>query len=167
LPRVIRFLKALAILVIVVVLVYVGLQAAVGSDGIGIALIDVLLVPGDWFVPNQVTLADASTVVLTGSTPGALWDTPTGERNLRVTGSTLVMDYAGQSLAPVADDNTVSISYAFPQSLVQQSAGWQVIRLSQVERQEDPAAAFVVVDLTKRVWLYRTGPLSWRQIPIP
>jgi hypothetical protein len=164
---VIRFLKALAILAIVVAVVYIGLQAAVGSDGIGITLIDVLLVPGDWFVPNQVTLADASTVVITGSTPGALWDTPIGERNLRVSGSTLMMDYGGESFVPVADDNTVSLTYGFPQSLVQQSAGWQVVRLQQVERQTDPAAAFVVVDLTKRVWLYRTGPLSWRQIPIP
>jgi len=166
-PGVIRFLKALAILAIVVAVAYLGLQAAVGSDGIGITFIDVLLVPGEWFVPNQVTLADASTVVVTGSTPGAMWDSPTGERNLRVTGSTLMMDYSGETLVPVGDDNAVSITYAFPQSLVQQSAGWQVIRLEQVERAEDPAAAFVVVDLTKRVWLYRTGPLSWRQIPIP
>jgi len=164
---VIRFLKALAILAIVVAVVYAGLQAAVGSDGIGITFIDVLLVPGEWFVPDQVTLADASTVVITGRTPGALWDTPIGERTLRVSGSTLMMEYAGETLVPVGDDDTVTVTYGFPQSLVQQSAGWQVIRLQQAERAEDPATAFVVVDLTKRVWLYRTGPLSWRQIPIP
>jgi len=164
---VLRFLKALAILVIVVAVIYLGLQALVGSDGIGIAVIDVLVVPGKWFVPNQVTLTDASTVVITGDTPGALWDTPAGERTLRVTGSTLVLDYGGETLAPVAGDGTVHITYAFPQSLVQQSAGWQVVRLEQVERQTDPAAAFVVVDLTKRVWLHRTGPFSWQQLPIP
>ncbi len=163
----IRFLKALAILAVVGVVIFFVLQAAVGSDGIGVTFIDVLLVPGDWFVPGQVTLADASTVVITGSTPGALWDTPIGERHLRVTGSTLMMDYAGESDVPVADNGTVSITYGFPQSLVEQSAGWQVVRLQQVERQTDPATAFVVVDLTKRVWLYRTGPLSWRRIPIP
>ena len=164
---VIRFLKAVAILAIVVAVVYVGLQAAVGSDGIGIAFIDVLLVPEGWFVPDQVTLTSASTVVITGSTPGALWDTPIGERHLRVSGSTLMMDYAGKSDVPVADDDTVHITYAFPQSLVQQSAGWQVVRIQQVEREKDPATAFVVLDLTERVWLLRTGPLSWRQIPIP
>src|SRR5665648_595681 len=117
-----RFLKTLAILAIVVVVIFFGLQAAVGSDGIGITFIDVLLVPGEWFVPEQVTLADASTVVITGSTPGALWDTPIGERTLRVSGSTLMMDYAGESLVPVADDDMVRITYGFPQSLVQQSA---------------------------------------------
>lgn len=166
-PGVIRFLKALAVVAVVVAVVYIGLQAAVGSDGIGITFIDVLLVPEDWFVPDQVTLADASTVVITGNASGALWDTPTGERSLRVSGSTLMMDYAGESTVPVADDGAVRVSYGFPQSLVQQSAGWQVVRLQQVERQTEPATAFVVVDLTKRVWLYRTGPVSWRQIPIP
>jgi len=166
-PGLIRLLKAVLLLATVVLVVVFVLRAAVGTDGIGIVLIDVLLVPQDWFVPNQVTMSDASTVVITGSTPGALWDTPVGERQLRISGSTLMMDYAGESLVPVADDGTVRITYGFPQSLVEQSAGWRVVRIHQADRQLDPAAAFVVVDLTKRVWLYRTGPLSWREIPIP
>lgn len=163
----IRLLKALAVLVIIALVVFFVLMAAVGTHGIGIVFIDVLLVPGDWFVPDQVSLADASTVVITGSTPGALWDTPVGERRLRVSGSTLILDYAGESFVPVADDGTVRITYGFPQSLVEQSAGWRVVRIYQANGQKDPAAAFVMIDLTKRVWLHRTGPLSWREIPIP
>lgn len=161
-----RFLKGLTITGIVLVVLFVGVRALVGTTGIGYPFIDVLLVPDEWFVPDQVYLTEPATVTVTGSTPGALWDTPVGERDLAVSGSTMVLSSTTEVVAPVAEDGTVRATYTFAASDVEQAAGWRVIRMQQVQRAERPGTAYVMVDLTRRVWLVRTSPVSWREVPV-
>ncbi|TDB38108.1 MAG: hypothetical protein D9V44_08700 [Actinobacteria bacterium] len=161
-----NLLKTLAVLAVLLVLAFVGMRAAVGTTGSGFPLIDVFFVRGDWLVPSRVALKDPATVYIEGYAPGLTWVAAEGSREWLVSGSTLVLTEANENTYPVPVDGRVIIEHTFGAGVSQQAAGWHVVKIQQYDLKQPKATAFVIVDLTKQVWLKRTGTFRWQQVPM-
>ncbi len=167
LKRLFDLLLAIAVGFAIVAGIAYGLRLAAGTTGMGLPALDVVFVPQGWFTPTRVTLLDASSVRIEGVTQGLTWSAPPDQRQWIVGGSTLVLTEGAAYTYPVRDDGTVIVDYTFGgQQSLGQAAGWRVVRITQRDGALDRAAAFVVVDLTKRVWLRRTGPVQFTQTPM-
>jgi hypothetical protein len=149
----------------IVVVLLAGIRALVGRTGIGFPAIDAVFVPGDWFVPTRVTLIDDTTVQIEGVTPQLDWATE--HREWSVTGATLVLWEGAVGSYPVSSDGAVLVRHTFSGGGgLGRPVGWHVVRIERRDGGKPVEAAYVLVDLTKMVWLKRTGPLEWRSFAI-
>ncbi|MCL4078203.1 hypothetical protein MX659_01065 [Coriobacteriia bacterium Es71-Z0120] len=165
-PR--RFLDlviTISIGVAIVVGLLAGIRALVGTTGIGLPAIDVVFVPGDWFTPTRVTLIDETTVQVEGVTSPLSWSSE--QREFGVSGGTLVLwEGTGESY-PASDGGTLAVRHAFSsRGGLSRPVGWRVVRIERRDGGTTVEAAYVLMDLTKMVWLKRTGPLEWRRYAI-
>lgn len=158
--------KTLAVLAVLVVIAFLGMRAAVGTTGSGFPAIDVFFVDGDWFVPSRVVAVDAATVTVEGFAPGLSWNAPEGQREWLVSGSTLVLTEANENTFPVPADGRVVVEKTFSAGVSRQAAGWHVVKIQQYDMGTPKATAYVIVDLTEKVWLKRTGTFRWQRQPM-
>ncbi len=161
-----NLLKTLAVIAVVLVFAFIGMRAAVGTTGSGFPLIDVFFMEGDWFVPSRVALKDPATVYIEGFAPGLTWTAAEGSREWLVSGSTLVLTEANENVYPVPADGRVIVEQTFGAGASSQAAGWRVVKIQQYDLKQPKASAFLIVDLTKQVWLKRTGVFTWQQVPM-
>jgi hypothetical protein len=162
----ISLLKTLAVLAVIAVLAFMGMRSAVGTTGSGFPLIDVFFVQGDWLAPSRVVLTDPATVYIEGFAPGLVWTAPEANRLWRVSGSTLVLTEANENTFPVPVDGRVVVEQKFGAGVSHQAAGWHVVKIQQFDQGEPKATAFVIVDLTKEIWLKRVGTFDWQETPM-
>lgn len=158
--------KTVAIIAAVLAVAFFSLRAAVGTTGVGFPALDAFVVPEEWFVPSSVALKDPTTVHIEGYAPGLTWSAAQGSRQWLVSGSTLLAAEASASTYPVPADGRVVVEYTFGAGATQQAAGWRVVKIQQDDLGQPKAAAFVIVDLTDRVWLKHTGIFGWRRVPM-
>lgn len=143
------------------------LKLAVGKTGVDLPIIDILFVPQDWFAPTRVALKDETTVSIEGSTVALDWVGYGDDREWVTSGSTLILPEANERSFAVPEDGSVAVECTFGgETSLGQAAGWRVVKIMQVDRGEPRRAAFVIVDLTRKVWLRRTGPLQWDEFPM-
>ncbi len=165
-PKLLTVLKTLATIAVIVVGVFLGMRALVGTKGLGLPYLDVLFVPDEWFVPTRVAVRDADTVYIEGFAPDLVWSAAPGDREWLVSGSTLLMTEAAVEAYPVPEDGRVVVEHTFGAGAVQQAAGWRVVKIQQYDLGQPKATAFVIVDLTHGVWLKRVGYLKWDETPM-
>jgi len=151
--------------IVIVAGLLAGVRALVGKTGIGFPAIDAVFVPSEWFMPTRVALIDDTTVEVEGVTAVVGWTSD--QREWSVSGATLVLWEGTVESYPVSDDGTVRVRHTFSGgSSLSSPVGWRVVRIEQRDGGKPVAAAYVLMDLTKRVWLKRTGPLEWRTLQI-
>ncbi len=160
----VNLLKTVAVLVVLLAIAFFGIRSAVGTTGVGFPAIDVLFVPGDWVVINKVVLTDPATVHIEGFAPGLAWSAAPADRTWLVSGSTLALTEANEDTFPVPADGRVVVDHAFGAGVSQQAAGWHVVKIQQFDLGQPKATAYVIVDLTKGVWLKRTGAFRWQEM---
>jgi hypothetical protein len=163
---VLKLVKALVTITVIVVLAFVGMRALVGTKGSGLPYLDVLFVPDEWFVATRVAAKGPTTVYIEGVAPGLAWTGPPANREWLVTGSTLMLTEANVETYAVRDDGLVAVEYTFGAGASQQATGWRVVKIQQGDLGQPKAAAFVIVDLTRGVWLKRVGYLQWDEMPM-
>ncbi|MCE5191589.1 MAG: hypothetical protein LLG08_07515 [Actinomycetia bacterium] len=157
-------LKVVATIAAVLAVAFFGLRAAVGTTGIGFPALDAFFVAQEWFVPSSVVLQDPVTVHIEGFAPGLTWNAARGNRQWLVSGSTLLAAEASANTYPVPPDGRVVVEYTFNAGATQQATGWRVVKIRQDDLGQPKTAAFVIVDLTDRVWLKHTGIFGWRRV---
>lgn len=162
----VNLLKTLAVLAVLLVIAFLGIRSAVGTTGVGFPAIDVFFVPGDWMVTNKVILTDPATVHIEGFAPGLVWSAAQADREWLVSGSTLVLTEANEDRFPVPPDGRVVVDHTFGAGVSQQAAGWHVVKIQQLDLGQPKATAYAIVDLTRKVWLKRTGTFRWQEMPM-
>ncbi|MCX8006592.1 MAG: hypothetical protein N3B11_00545 [Coriobacteriia bacterium] len=151
--------------VAIVVAILFGIRALVGSTGIGLPALDAVFVPQEWFMPTRVALVSETGVEVEGVTAGLQWSS--NQREWVVSGATLALWEGSTETYPASPDGTVRVRHDFAGgSGLSRPAGWRVVRIERRDAGKAVGAAYVLVDLTKMVWLKRTGPLEWRQLAI-
>lgn len=163
---VLTLVKTLATIAVIVVLAFIGMRALVGAKGSGLPYLDVLFVPDEWFVPTRVAPKDAVTVYIEGVASGLTWTAPAADRQWLVTGSTLLFSEANTSTYPMPEDGRIVVEHTFSAGATEQAAGWRVVKIQQYDLGQPKATAFVIVDLTRSVWLKRVGYLQWDEMPM-
>lgn len=162
--RILDLIITVIVALIILSIVLVGLKYAVGKTGLDFPAIDVLLVPQDWFTPTRVALTDPTTVHIEG-TAALGWDPNDATREWVASGSTLVLTEVNDKVFPVPADGRVVVDYTFgSETSVSQAAGWRVVKILARDAEGSHAAAYVIVDMTRKVWLRRTGPLTWAEL---
>lgn len=142
-----------------------GVRAIVGRTGIGFPAIDAVFVPQEWFSPTAVRLIDDTTVEIDAVI--SLAQEPPEQQDLAVSGATLVLWEGATESYPVAADGNVRVRHTFSGGGgLSRPMGWRVVRIEHRVGTTPVRAAYVFVDLTKLVWLKRTGPLEWMTLPI-
>lgn len=142
-----------------------GVRAIVGRTGIGFPAVDAVFVPQEWFSPTAVRLIDAMTVEIDGVM--SLAQGPPEQQGLSVSGATLVLWEGATESYPVSADGNVRIRHTFSGGGgLSRPVGWRIVRIEHRVGAAPTRAAYVFVDLTKLVWLKRTGPLEWQTLPI-
>lgn len=164
--RIGTIVKAVITVTVLVVLLFIGMRALVGTSGSGLPYLDVLFVPDDWFVPTRVAPKDTATVYVEGFAPGLAWTAPPASRQWLVSGSTLLLTEANEETYIVPEDGRVVVEYSFGASANMQASGWRVVKIQQFDLGQPKATAFVIVDLTRGVWLKRVGYLRWDELPM-
>jgi len=157
-------IKAVVTIVVLVVLVFIGMRALVGTNGSGLPYLDVLFVNDEWFVPTRVAPKDVATVYVEGYTGGLEWTSPPASREWLVTGSTLLLTEGNRNTFVVPEDGRVIVEHTFSAGANMQATGWHVVKIQQYDLGVPKRTAFVIVDLTRGVWLKRTGPLQWDEV---
>jgi len=143
------------------------LRVAVGDNGIDFPALDIVFVPQEWFVPSRVAPKDETTVYIEGNSVGLVWTGSGADREWITSGSTLLLTEANEQTFPVPEDGRVIAEYTFGgDTSLGQAAGWRVVKIEQRDQGVSKAAAFVIVDLTRQVWLRRTGPVQWTEVPM-
>lgn len=159
-------ITTLVFIVLLVIAAFIGMRALVGTNGSGLPYLDVLFVPDEWFVPTRVAPKDVATVYIEGFAPGLDWSAPPESRAWLVSGSTLMLTEANTKEFVVPEDGRVIVEYTFSAGTNMQATGWRVVKIQQYDLGTPKATAFVMVDLTRGVWLKRTGYLQWKEIPM-
>lgn len=163
--RIIDLLITVAVAAAIFLGILALLRLAVGQNGIDLPALDVVFVPQEWFVPTRVALKSETTVYVEGNSAGLEWSGTGAEREWVTSGSTLLLTEANEQTFPVPDDGRVIAECTFGgDTSLGQAAGWRVVKIEQRDQGESKAAAFVIVDLTRQVWLRRTGPVQWMEV---
>ncbi|MDI6711676.1 MAG: hypothetical protein QMD96_00400 [Anaerosomatales bacterium] len=163
--RLFDLVLSIAVGAAIVVGLLFGVRALAGRTGMGLPAVDAVFVPQDWFSPTNVRLIDDTTVELEGvvAVPGE----PQGAQELVVSGATLLLWEGATESYPLASDGEVRVRHTFSGGGgLSRPVGWRVVRVEHRAGGVPTGAAYVLVDLTKLVWLKRTGPVEWRTLPI-
>ncbi|MHB1340657.1 MAG: hypothetical protein ACYC77_11220 [Coriobacteriia bacterium] len=165
--RVLDILITVAIAAAIFIGIIVLLRVVVGDNGVDLPALDVVFVPQEWFVPSRVAPKGEATVYIEGSSMGLEWTGTGADREWVTSGSTLVLPEANEQSFPVPDDGRVIVEYTFGgDTSLGQAAGWRVVKIEQRDDGVSKRAAFVIVDLTRQVWLRRMGPVQWTEVPM-
>ncbi|MGB4592884.1 MAG: hypothetical protein WBI63_03805 [Coriobacteriia bacterium] len=165
--RLLDLLITVAIAAAIVLGILGLLKLAVGQTGVDLPIVDILFVPQEWFAPTRVTLKDEATVYIEGNTIALDWIGYGDDREWVTSGSTLILPEANARSFTVPEDGRVIVECTFGgETSLGRAAGWRVVKIEQVDLSEPKRAAYVIVDLTRKVWLRRTGPVQWDEFPM-
>lgn len=163
--RLLDLVLTIAFGIAIVVGLLFGMRALAGRTGVGFPALDLMFVPQDWFSPTAVRLVDDTTVEVEGVM--SLSKEPADQQGLVVSGATLLLWEGATESYPVAADGTVRVRHSFSTGGgLSRPVGWRVVRIEHRVGAVPVGSAYLLMDLTKLVWLKRTGPLEWRTLPI-